>query len=188
MTSQALQGHGRSHNSRIGSTGRDPIPDLQQALTDIAALQAAGSGLLTGKNDSDFISNADTTLSDVPGLSVALEANSVYQITASISYHSGNTPDFKYGFTTPTGSVGQVWAHYLDLAATNASSLYDIAISGVTAFGNGAGSANRLSIRIAGHIVTTNAGSLQFQAAQNTNDASDTVVMAGSNIVAVPIP
>lgn len=150
----------------------------------IAALQAT---VLTGRNTSDFVKNNDTTLANVTGLKVTLAANTVYKVDISIMYNSGATPNLKFQVNPPSGATGVVWAHYYAFGAYQSFNSFIDSLTAVRVDGLGLGYANAGHILLQGLCITTNAGDLQIQAAQNTANASNTTVMAGSSIVAVKV-
>ncbi len=126
-----------------------------------------------------FTKNANTTLSDVTGLSFAIAANETWLFWIALYYSSGTTPDLKFTFTVPsgcTGSQGFVGA----LNSTSASIT-------VTTVIPAAGSAQVATISGLA-INSTTAGTIQLQAAQNVSDASDSTIFANSHLLAVRIP
>lgn len=137
-----------------------------------------------GVATSDTTKNANTTLGDATGLAVALDANSTYILDGYIAYSSGATPDIKFAFSIPSGmtghwtlfgqttsataSVGSIDAHY------STSFISAIAAAGSDSF------SSLMTVIPHAYLVTTNAGTLQLQFAQNTSNASNTIVKAGS--------
>ena len=151
----------------------------------------AGQPLLA-RVASDVTTISNTTLINITGLVVAVEANSTYAIDGWIFYQSPSAADIKLNVTLPSGAVCTMGAYgppttgapfsgtsprvnYLDMgvfASSGGSYLHggDTEFAGVWA-----------SLRPAGVLVTSStAGNLQFQFAQNTSTATNTIVKAGS--------
>lgn len=129
----------------------------------------------------DTTKNANTTLGDITGMSASLEASSTYIFWGYVAYSTGSTPDIKFAFSVPSGATGHWALHGVSSGSTNPGSLD---ATHATSFGAttlaAAGDTEGLMVRPTGYIVTTNAGTIQMQFAQNSSDASDTTVKAGS--------
>ena len=144
-----------------------------QVQATIATLPAVG--LVT----SDIThTQSDEALEDVTGLSVAVGANEVWAFYVVAFFNSGTTPDIKFGWSAPA-SATMKWASAGELGATGAPLL---AVGG-TDFVSG-NAANRMIAYSGIFVNSSNAGTLQFQFAQNTSTASDTKVLADSYIIA----
>lgn len=133
---------------------------------------------------SDTTVNASTTLVDATGLSLTLDADSTYILDSYIAYSSGATPDIKFAWTIPTGMTGH-WALFGQTSsATGSVGSMDMrhATSFTTALAAaGSGSFSSLMVVLPrAYLVTDSAGTLQLQFAQNTSNASDTIVKTGS--------
>jgi hypothetical protein len=135
----------------------------------------------TPKLTSQTITNSAAFTNDAH-IFFPMDANAVYTFTASINFSSTSaTGDFKYTFTVPTGA-----AVYIQTAAptsATASTTCNISASGQTC--TLAVTANyRGTMDITGFVDTAaTAGNLQFQFAQNTATAAQSVtVYAGSSI------
>lgn len=147
------------------------------------ALTVTGVGSVrTGRVTSDVTKISSTTLGNITGLAVAVEANAVYAIEAFVEYNSGVTPDIKFGWTYPASATIK-WAGWG--VPTSGSSRVGSIDTGVTTeavalpFTGDAG--GNPSVRIVGTITTAGtAGTLQATFAQNTSDATNTVVKAGA--------
>lgn len=140
--------------------------------------------LLFGRCTSDLTSTSDVTLSDVTGMSVAVEADSIYVLDGWVGFTSTSaTPDLKAAFSVPASTTG-FWtlvgmdtadAHPGDVNTAYAAALTTTLVAGTDA------SATQQAAIIYGFIDTAGtAGSIQFQAAQNTSSATAMVVKAGS--------
>lgn len=148
-----------------------------------SVIQSAGSGAspewrIAGviKAASETVNNS-ATLQDDDDLLFTVDPNAIYQVSGVITYSSGTTPDFKFGWTVPAGTIiDGVVTDSPDGAASN--ELKTFSESGSTVLNADAGD-------IATVIMFTvasggTAGPVQFQWAQNTMTASDTILRAGS--------
>ena len=125
--------------------------------------------------ESDQTLNSQTTLQNSE-LLFAVGANEVWQFEGILITSTGSTPDIKIAAVGPTGAVGS-------LAAIASA----IGGNGVYASSDQLGTAISLTtastefVRFWGAIHNgANAGNLTIQFAQNTSDASNTTVYAGS--------
>jgi len=122
----------------------------------------------------DEIVNNSTTFQDDDELFFTLEANAVYEGNLHVVYNSGTTPDLKWQFTKPSGATQTDWSF---LGYSTASALtYGTGGESATAGGLG----GKTTADAYGLITTTNAGTLRLQWAQNTANASNTTIYAGS--------
>lgn len=128
------------------------------------------------------LTKTNNTLADVTGMSVSLEASATYIFDGYMAWNAASTtPDFKMAFTVPSGATGH-WSLFTlatgstvpgNLDAQHATSL-TTALTGATDATLG------VAARPAGFVVTTNAGTIQVQAAQNTTNATTLTVRTGS--------
>lgn len=133
--------------------------------------------------------NNSSTMQDDDTLVVALLANSVYQIYCHIMYDSNTTADFKMGWTNTGGGT---WT--FDWTSGGLSSLVTSTLGAVnraaaiisgTQIVGGVGAGTVGVANPCGLVITdASAGNLQFQWAQGTADASNTIRKAGSHIIA----
>lgn len=155
--------HGASHLP----TGLDPIPDdgrLQRVV--LKTTQTV---------------NNSTTLVAVPELQFKVDGNSVYQFRFDLLYTSGATPDIKFDFAGPSGYNGYGW---WIAQLGGATGVYGYGLGGAINFdGNGA----ELSAIFQGTLRTVNSGYYSFRFAQNTLNASNTTLNAGSSCFAVKV-
>lgn len=131
---------------------------------------------------------SDTTLDNVTGMVLSLEANAVYALDAYIAYTAGETGDLKVAWTVPSGTTGH-WAVWgLGVGATG-STVGDANGARPDGFGDAnflsVGGANTDGGRVACHprgyvVVAGTAGNLQLRFAQNTSNGTATTVVAGS--------
>lgn len=121
--------------------------------------------------------NSSTTLQDDDDLVLALSASQTYAFEAFIVYNAAAAPDYKCAFTVPSGAT-----LYWEVVALNSSAVltkFTTTSSGgaVSLVGTGAD----IALTIHGVvIVSTTAGNLQYQFAQNTSDGGNTTTKAGS--------
>ncbi len=134
------------------------------------------AGILFSRTTSDFIKNANTTLGDVSGLSFPIAASEVWLFYVGLSLDSSVTADIKLGLTAPSGATGR-WGNTLNAVSASIASNLTAATIGT----------DELYI-ITGLVVnSTNAGTVQLQAAQNTSDATNTTIFTHSHILAVKV-
>lgn len=141
---------------------------LSSLITEVRTL----SGLATTQT----IKNNNTTLSDVTSMGVSVVANATYEMRCSIRYTTNSTADIKFGWTYPSGltmiyggvgySTAEVFQSFHGQTETTTPGLGGVAAAALLLFG-----------RV---IVSSTAGTLQLQMAQNTLNASNTIVEPGS--------
>lgn len=130
----------------------------------------AGTGLV----------NNVTALTNEPLQVVALDSGATYMWEAMEFYDSSTVADIKFAFTTPTfsamrwGAIGAATTGLTDLQVGTASA------SGTSISYGGNGAGTTIMLKIEGYIVTTAAGNLQLQFAQNAAEVSNTVIRNGS--------
>lgn len=127
--------------------------------------------------------NASTVLVNDPILVAAVDSGGTYMWEAWIVYDSSTAADIKFAFTTPTFSAMR-WSG-TGLATTATTSTGDVkiatvSVSGTSADWGGIGVGTITVAKIEGFIVTTAAGNIQFQFAQQTSDATNTTIRNGS--------
>lgn len=134
---------------------------------------------------------SSTTLSNDGSLSVTLQPNSIYHITAAIGYHGGagaSAGGLQWGWAFPAGSLGQYAATYIPGTNTGITQWWDWADSSMWAQTYGtSGFGNNYAITVDGWITTgTTGGALTFMWAKATagSPAVNTTVLKNSFIVA----
>lgn len=148
-----------------------------------ATVELGGGGgmSLIVKEANETVNNSNALQND-DELLFAVAANEVWQFEGVLFVSSNTTPDFKLTFTGPTGAVGG-WGAIINTNSASATAQ--------NAAGAVLGSADNLTtsgtfietIRFWGGIHNgANAGNLTLQWAQNTANASNTIVYAGSYI------
>lgn len=156
------------------------------ADTTLTASIAAISTPLIASPSSAFVKNADTTLANITGFSISVAASSKYAFIMYINYDSDSTPDFKFDFTLPASATGNYWMQYSSTAGVPTDAFFTLATTPITVGGAGAGTLRGASLQ--GTLITSSAGTVQIRGAQNTSDATDTIVSTSSYIIAWKLP
>lgn len=147
---------------------------LSSLLTEVRPLEAYKTA--------DETVNASATLQDDNELFVTVVANARYDFELRIVHNSGTTPDFKYGFTFPTGTTMRYTQNTVPLAGTAFAMFVQIQTDTPQSEG---GAADRALHAWGKVLVSTTAGTLRLQWAQSTSNASDTIVRAGSYLTLI---
>lgn len=134
-------------------------------------------GLHAYKSADETVNNSATFQND-DHLFVSVQANGVYDLFLYAVYSSGGTPDFKEQFTAPAGAALE--ASFFDTNGGAFQWSATGALGAVTALA-GTGANAPFVIR-ATLFMGGNSGTLQWQWAQNTANASDTIVRKGSRL------
>lgn len=129
------------------------------------------------RKTSDETVNGSAALQDDNELTVAVEASATYLLELHLIQNSGATPGFKLSFSIPTGATWVSGSYNAGSSVANEQFgvMPLVGLSGIT----GAGANSLLIVRSLITISTT-AGSVTLQWAQNTSNASDTIVRSGS--------
>lgn len=141
---------------------------------------------IIGYTTSDSTATSTTTLANVTGLSVSLDASTTYIMDGYLAYTANETADIKFAITVPTGASGH-WGLY-PITTSGVNAVGSVNGQRNTAFGDAttqaaSGSAlagNAMLCLPRGYVVTSSAGTLQFRFAQNTSNATGSVVKTGS--------
>jgi hypothetical protein len=142
---------------------------LSSLITEVRPLYAR-------KTANETVNNSATLQND-DELFLAVEASAVYELNLRGQYNSNATADFKYGFTFPSGTTMQYTQTVIGVGLTTLN-IYE---QDQTSTPNLEGQAAVKGMLVTGLvIVSSTAGTLQFQWAQATANASNTVVSAGS--------
>lgn len=132
---------------------------------------------LVRKTSSETVNNT-STLQDDNELAWTVAANATYALELHVGYSTGATPDIKFGWTYPTGLTMQITGTIGYDAATLMAAPATFTQTSVLPAG---GAASDLHFALWGLVFAGSAsGTLQLQWAQNTANASDTIVRAGS--------
>jgi hypothetical protein len=109
-------------------------------------------------------------------------ASAVYVLNGRLVYTSDSTPDFKFGWTYPTGLTMDYAVHGI-AAATASYGVYTNSQTDTPAL-EGAGSSTKREALLQGLVVVSStAGTLQLQTAQSTANVSNTVLKSGSYVI-----
>lgn len=133
--------------------------------------------LFVRKTSNETVNNSAVLQND-DALVLAVSASSTYLLSLRLIVNSGTTPDFKFTFTVPAGTTGSIQIFEGSTPSTAAAVLQGP--FSLTATSATSGIAADQIILVQGVVVvSTTAGNLQLQWAQNTANASNTIV--GSN-------
>jgi hypothetical protein len=131
-------------------------------------------------SDETIASNATLQNDDV--LLAAVVASAVYEFRLRAVINSGTTPDFKMGWTFPSGLTMTYDLFEGETAGTAANVIQgpyvQTDVPPISTTGN-----DQPWIAHGLVIVSSTAGTLQWQWAQNTSTASNTIVRAGSYLL-----
>jgi hypothetical protein len=135
----------------------------------------------------DVIVTNSTTLVEATGLTFDLSASATYVFHGWLLYTALDGGDIKIQPGAPSGATGywslygapvgqepvagNEWINYNDFFAGDLST---------SQTSTGGGASNYMVLKMEGYITTTDAGECQVQVAQNTADATPTVLRAGS--------
>lgn len=137
---------------------------------------------------SDTSRNSTTSMTNDPDLLLALAGSASYTINGVIFYSgpSAGSSDIKWTFTVPSGSNGQYFVAHQNLSGQFTGAFQSNWTDTLTANTNGVGSIMCLAIQ--GITVTGgSSGNLRMQWAQNTSNATNTIVQNQSYLVATRI-
>lgn len=122
---------------------------------------------------SDETVNNSSTLQDDDELFWSAAANAIYIVTGDIVINSGTTPDIKVAWTVPSGTTIDgmyIWNRVPKIAEFDESTTVN--------FDTSTTDSNLLFTMTV--VTSSSAGDVHLQWAQNTMDASDTIVRKGS--------
>ncbi|HET6497360.1 MAG TPA: hypothetical protein VFH61_18595 [Thermoleophilia bacterium] len=124
--------------------------------------------------------NANTTLADVVGLAFFMDVSQTWVFEVHLQISTGATPDIKLAFTVPASAAATgTWLYHATTAMASAR------VADWTSAQSLATAAAGTGATLAGRAVnSTTAGWVQLQMAQDTSNASDTIVYIGSHLVA----
>lgn len=139
----------------------------------------------TVRKTADTSRSATTTFADDDHLTFAAEASAVYTMVGWIKYFASNTPDIKIQFSVPSGCLGE-WAWIMPGATTLATTTTGYSIrtetNDVSGSRTGYGTSDSTMFTpISGLFrMSSTAGNIVLQWAQNTSDATATVMYTDS--------
>jgi hypothetical protein len=135
------------------------------------------------KSSSEIVSNS-TTLQNDDHLFVSVAASVVYNFRLQLIYEAGTTADYKYALTFPAGALMAFGTQSQDTAAAYFPSGQSTYTSGTALTAGGSGIGTIRSILITGTLeMSTTAGTLQYQWAQNSAVVENTVTRYGAYLV-----
>jgi len=151
------------------------------------ATHAADYGLHTKvvRKTADETVNNSTTLQNDDHLYFAMGANEVWYVEIFLIIDSSTSADFKSGLSLPSGAT----AHWMAIGSSEAT-ISNIVATGLTetnsdaSWGTGAGTPRLRDILSIIVINDATAGNFQLQWAQNTAEASDTILKTNSCLIA----
>lgn len=140
------------------------------------------SGIIIKATDESVTSS--TTMQDDDELLVALDANTRYAFDALITYDAPAAGDIKMQFTVPAGATGRRFVHYQGTTAnsclSSTQSTHGSAIGTSVSVG-GPAAGTPCEVTISGYVKTAGtSGTLRLQWAQDTSDATASIVKEGS--------
>lgn len=154
-------------------------------------VRASDTEVLWALKAADESVASSTTLQNDDTLLVTLEANATYEFVAHVGYVGNTTGDIKLAFTFPSGAScywsGKGGPASDDTFGSSGSTRHSVSFGDASGTSlSFAGSTTVLSVHILGVVTTAStAGTLQLQWAQNTSNATNTTVKAGSFLRAV---
>lgn len=132
----------------------------------------------------DQLVNNSTVLVNSAQLSLPLPtANSFYAVTVFARYSSNTTADIKFSLALPAGAISVFGGPFLDTAAGSAtgSSFFGETITPATAGSGGSGGGVVVKLEASVQVAATT-GNVTLQFAQNTLNASNTILHAFSHM------
>lgn len=126
--------------------------------------------------------NNSTTLTNVTGLSLTLEAGKTYEVETLVSYASGsNSAGNKFAIAyTGTASSGIDGVYYRN----NVGDLASFAVALLGTYSSATSQAANASLMFKTTLKTTTSGTLTFKSAQVSAEVSDHIVRANSSLSA----
>lgn len=140
---------------------------------------ASHYGLVVVRKPSDETVNNSATLQDDDDLKFAVGANEDWIFELFLAFQSSTVADIALGFTIPNGAA-ILWGLSRDLNFGDSGPIYSISTSGsgsVPIHGTGA----NVGVHLMGTVINEAAADdLQLRWAQNTAEATDTIIRANS--------
>jgi hypothetical protein len=159
---------------------RDNLNVLKTNVNDDGTINALGiPQLVRSRVASDQTVNNSTTLVNIPGLSFPVGANEAWQWYCFITGSSGTTPDWKFNITSPASVASVRYYFNGDGGMISGAFVFAAFASTVQIVGTGTESIIQC---IGSFLNGPNAGTVQVQFAQNTANASNTIVRANSYV------
>lgn len=139
---------------------------------------------VTVYKSADQTVNNSATLVDAADLSFTADANATYRIRLWASYSSNTTPDIKFNWTIPSGASMQRYTLGPPVGTTDTTTTTVTMRrrSSTDAPQGGDGNTNFTTYNEEVILRTTNSGDVKLRFAQNTANASDTILRADTFI------
>jgi len=142
---------------------------------------------LIGRKTSDQ-NFPNTTLANVTSLVIPVLANTVWRFTMPVIYSAVAAADIKLGWTFPAGGRLTASVVGFDAALNTIYRQWDDTVSPGSTIALGGSITIRMHVVIEGVFITAGtAGDVQLQAAQNTSDATSSVIYTNSTTWAVQL-
>lgn len=130
---------------------------------------------------------SDATLGDDSELTTTLAASAVYFVEMHIHYATPTAAGFQTAWTVPTGATGNRWTlggGSTQVTSDNVPGRFTvIAFASSASYADRASSTNQLGLMESAIVITSSAGTLAFQWAQDASTAANTRVAAGSFMI-----
>jgi hypothetical protein len=120
--------------------------------------------------------NTSATLQDDNDLFFSGLVGESWGVTVALNVNSGTTPDFKTNWNKPAGATAKHATFYSNPTASQPWTSSDLVFA--------TDATEQLIVIYAAIVIGGTAGTVTFQWAQNTSNASNTIVRAGSFMVA----
>jgi len=158
--------------------GADPLLDLEVANKRYVDNSSGGTGQTFARivKKLDETITSDTTLHDDDELFVAVNASKTYYVLFALTVTSHAAADWKFATSTPSGSTAtQIVGRFQSngMFGTNDPNV-----------GVGSPTDNTVQmLHLSMRVITTTAGNIQFQWAQNISNGNNTTVNQGAFMV-----
>lgn len=172
-----------THEIPVNDAGASKKVTLAQLVTYLATLGINANTVMKVKASDESVNSAGTgtTLQDDNDLFFPIGASEKWVAEGMIFVTTPAAADFKMAFTIPTGATMQ-WAAIFQVGTTSQDVLQGT-VSG-TADSTLIVLSSAPAYLVVSVINSTTAGNVKMQFAQNTADAGNTTVLAGSFLVA----
>jgi cytochrome b len=151
----------------------------------VTAAQLLAAQPLHVVRGSDSAGRVNNTLANDDVLTLAVEANAVYNLHAWLGFTALAAADFRAGWSVPAGSTLQ-WTPYTQnggAASTVGGVITDRSSAATAQTSGGIGAGNIMTMLIFGTLrIGATAGSIILQWAQDTTNATGTVLKADSSL------
>jgi len=170
VTAQPI--YGCNFNTALSNITLDAIPSTRS------------NWVKTVRKTANETVNNSSTLQDDDALLFPVGTSEEWAFEIVIYFTSNNTADFKAAITVPNNTTLE-WAYTYRFSGGAAVRATVVSTSGSALGVDGVGDGSYMMLVIKGYVKTTDtAGNVTLQWAQDTADASDTVVKAGSHLIA----